>query len=73
VLHEFDKAGKYRLRILDGKGSPVLDVREYIKCEKFEGFTRRGIRIHDEAEADALIAALQSFKSKEYVNGVASS
>lgn len=52
--------GKYRVRLLqevnpDGSvGKASLDIREYITSEKFEGFTRRGLRIGDRAQLDLL-------------------
>jgi hypothetical protein len=50
VIREFPAIGKYRIRLLSGKeGSRVLDIREYVTGETFEGFTRRGVRL---AEAD---------------------
>jgi hypothetical protein len=50
VIREFPPIGKYRIRLLSGKeGQRVLDIREYVTGETFEGFTRRGVRL---AEAD---------------------
>lgn len=58
VLREFAPVGKYRVRLVHNPrrpGSPpVLDIREYVTAESFEGFTRRGIRIRDRAEMDLL-------------------
>jgi len=58
VLREFAPLGKYRVRLLQdprkpGTG-PILDIREYVSADTFEGFTRRGIRIRDRAELDLL-------------------
>lgn len=58
VLHEFPAIGKYRIRVLrKGSGDRVttsLDVREYVNSDKFEGFTRRGIRLSDPKDIKAL-------------------
>lgn len=57
---EFPPVGKYRIRLLQevkpngDVGEASLDIREYISDEKFEGFTRRGIRIGDRAQLDLL-------------------
>lgn len=58
VLREFSPLGKYRVRLLQdprkpGSG-PILDIREYVSTDTFEGFTRRGIRIRERAELDLL-------------------
>ena len=46
VVKEFDAIGKYRVRLLaTDNGTQVLDIREYVKNEDFEGFTRRGVRM----------------------------
>lgn len=59
VLREFPWVGKYRVRVLRVKGGTlVVDVREYIRDEKFEGFTRRGVRL-DLAQTMGLAAALK--------------
>jgi hypothetical protein len=58
VVREFPPLGKYRIRlVLNPKRpseAPVLDIREYISSETFEGFTRRGIRLGDRAQMDLL-------------------
>ncbi len=58
VLREFNPLGKYRVRLLvdpaKAGARPVLDIREYVSTQTFEGFTRRGIRISAKAELDAL-------------------
>ena len=58
LVREFPPLGKYRIRLLrnprrPGEG-PVLDIREYVSSNTFEGVTRRGIRIGDRAELDLL-------------------
>ena len=40
--------------------APALVEIEYVSSEKFEGFTRRGIRIGDRAQMDLLRDVLQS-------------
>lgn len=48
VLREFPPIGKYRIRLLSAPQhdvAPVLDIREYVSAETFEGFTRRGIQL----------------------------
>ena len=32
----------------------MLDIREYVSSETFEGFTRRGIRLADRGQVDIL-------------------
>ena len=61
VIREFPPVGKYRVRLLEDEKARkrVLDVREYISGESFEGFTRRGIRIADRAQVDLLRDALR--------------
>jgi hypothetical protein len=58
VIREFTPLGKYRVRLIRNprrpNESPVLDIREYVSAETFEGFTRRGIRIGDRAQMDLL-------------------
>lgn len=54
VLREFPPVGKYRVRLLQTNKSRVLDVREYVSSDTFEGFTRRGIRLSNRAELDLL-------------------
>ncbi len=64
VLREFTPLGKYRVRLVRNPKkpnvAPVLDIREYVSSEKFEGFTRRGIRIGDRAQMDLLRDVLQA-------------
>lgn len=58
VLREWPPLGKYRIRLLANSrnpaGDPVLDIREYVSADSFEGFTRRGIRIADRGHLDVL-------------------
>lgn len=58
VLREWPPIGKYRVRLLQNTrnpaGDPILDIREYVSADTFEGFTRRGIRIADRAHLDVL-------------------
>lgn len=69
VLREFPPLGKYRIRLVRaGKGrGPVLDIREYISSETFEGFTRRGIRIGARAELDLLRDVLKELLDSNMV------
>ena len=49
VLTNFENLGKYKVRLLKSEKTsapPMLDVREYITGDSFEGFTRRGIRLN---------------------------
>jgi hypothetical protein len=58
VVREFPPVGKYRVRLVHNPKrpdtDPVLDIREYVSSENFEGFTRRGIRLSDRAQIDLL-------------------
>lgn len=56
VLREFPPLGKYRIRLMLNvkTKAKVLDIREFISGETFEGFTRRGIRLTDRAQYDLL-------------------
>ena len=58
VVREFAPLGKYRVRLVRSpkrpNAEPTLDNREYVSTERFEGFTRRGIRIADRAQMDLL-------------------
>jgi len=46
VLREWPPIGRYRIRLIARPGKEtVLDIREYVEGESFEGFTRRGIAI----------------------------
>ena len=60
-VREYPSLGKYRVRLVANTRSgntkvskPVLDIREYVKAESFEGFTRRGIRLTDRTQLDLL-------------------
>jgi hypothetical protein len=46
IIKDFGSMGKLRLRLLETKTGPALDVREYVEAANFEGFTRRGIRLN---------------------------
>jgi hypothetical protein len=56
VIREFPPLGKYRIRLLSQPKTKtrILDIREFISSESFEGFTRRGIRLGDRAQVDLL-------------------
>lgn len=56
VVREFPPCSKYRVRLLENPKThqKVLDIREYVSSETFEGFTRRGIRLTDRASVDLL-------------------
>lgn len=58
ILREFPPVGKYRIRLVHNPKKPalepILDIREYVSSETFEGFTRRGIRLADRAQVDLL-------------------
>lgn len=66
VLKDFSSIGKYRVRLIKARRSkavPSLDIREYIKTETFDGFTRRGVRFVDAEQLDQLIKVLQEVKA----------
>jgi hypothetical protein len=56
VIREFPPIGKYRIRLVAHPKTreKVLDLREYVSLESFEGFTRRGIRLTDRAQVELL-------------------
>jgi len=58
VLCEFAPVGKYRVRLVKNPKKPalepVLDIREYVSSNTFEGFTKKGIRLADRAQIDLL-------------------
>jgi hypothetical protein len=56
VIREWPPVGKYRIRLVaqPKTQTKTLDIREYVSNETFEGFTRRGIRLSDRAQADLL-------------------
>lgn len=65
VLREYPSIGKYRIRVLQNtqKQSPkVVDIREFVSTEKFEGFTRRGVRIGSKEELGYLVATLADLR-----------
>ncbi len=69
LVREFPPLGKYRIRLLrnprrPGEG-PVLDIREYVSSNTFEGFTRRGIRLADRAELDLLRDVLREVLERD--------
>jgi hypothetical protein len=59
VTREFPAIGRYRVRILaQENGNQVLDIREYIQSDTFEGYTRRGIRLAVPQDLTALATIL---------------
>lgn len=58
VLREFPPVGRYRVRLTRNPRRPLdppaLDIREYIRSDTFEGFTRRGIRLASRADLEML-------------------
>ena len=58
IIDDLPSVGRYRVRLIrDAKKpgtDPVLDIREFVSSEKFEGFTRRGIRLSERAQMDLL-------------------
>jgi hypothetical protein len=58
VVKEFPPVGKYRVRLLRGEpgsvSEKILDIREYVSSQDFEGFTRRGIRLGARAQVEQL-------------------
>lgn len=58
VIREFPAVGKYRVRLVKGKDGNLLDVREYVDTNGFEGFTRRGIRL-SLSEVEALRESME--------------
>lgn len=50
---------RYRVRVIAGrKGRTALDIREYVKSDTYEGFTRKGIRIRSQKSIEQLLKAL---------------
>ncbi len=68
VVHEYPALGKYRVRILKKGRGTCLDVREFVTAEKFEGFTRRGVRLNG-AELVALEAAIKDARARGWFKG----
>lgn len=66
LIKEMRPVGKYRVRILHSKGGPILDIREYINDETFQGFTRRGIRLASRAELYLLRDILDQITVEEW-------
>lgn len=70
VLHEYPAIGKYRVRVVRNEtrraGGTMLDVREYIQSETFEGFTRRGIRLGSDRELAQLQEALEDAATHDW-------
>lgn len=65
VLKEFPPVGRYRVRLIQTKnGSRLLDVREFLTSEGFEGFTRRGIRLTELPMLDLLSDILSQVRSE---------
>ena len=63
VLQEAAIGERYKARIVEGKGGPVLDVREFVEANErstFQGFTRKGIRVK-QADAPALAGIVAKF------------
>jgi hypothetical protein len=60
VLQEFVPVGKYRIRLLKDpkRGVKTLDIREYATGDGFEGYTRRGIRLTENAQLRLLRDAI---------------
>jgi hypothetical protein len=62
VIAELPALGKYRVRLIANQkkpsAGPILDIREYVASDTFEGFTRRGIRLSDRCQVEALHAEL---------------
>ena len=73
VLREFPPIGKYRVRIVkNGRrqdATPVLDIREYVSADGFEGFTRRGIRLDNRAQLDMLRDILRECLEERLIEG----
>ena len=61
VIRELAPVSRYRVRVLEDDKSRkrVVDIREWILGDSFEGFTRRGIRLTDRAQVDLLRDALR--------------
>ena len=61
-IHEYPVIGKYRVRVLKKETSrtkqTMLDIREYVSADTFEGFTRRGVRLTAADEVHKLYEVL---------------
>ncbi len=65
VIKEFPALGRYRVRVLkSSRGAKALDIREYVNAEKFEGFTRRGIRLSAGDDCEKLKNILEEIDSQ---------
>jgi hypothetical protein len=73
LIHEYPEVGRYRVRVVrkqNGRGAvTALDVREYVRAEKFEGFTRRGIRLGSSDDLAKLRDALADAASRGWFAG----
>ena len=58
LLHEYPVIGRYRVRVILRDGVRAFDVREFVKTEKFEGFTRRGVSLTSKEEVESLLDCL---------------
>jgi hypothetical protein len=62
VIQEFPALGKYRIRLIANPkkpaAGPTLDIREFVATDRFEGFTRRGIRLGERKQLEDLQAIL---------------
>ena len=58
ILREFQPIGRYRVRWLRDSNhpdrEPMLDIREFVSSDSWEGYTRRGVTLHTRAEVDLL-------------------
>jgi len=61
VIRELGPVARYRIRVLedDKARKRVVDIREYLLSDSFEGYTKRGIRLTDRAQVDLLRDALR--------------
>lgn len=64
VVKEFPTVGRYRVRVLSANGTDgrLLDVREYVSSDGFNGFTRRGIRLSSVKEVSELMEILRQVR-----------
>ena len=58
LFFQMMRYGRGRVRLLRNpkhpQTEPSLDIREFVNNDRFEGFTRRGIRLSDRAQMDLL-------------------
>ena len=73
VVKEFPMVGRYRVRVLsaNGGGGGLLDIREYVTSDDFNGFTRRGIRFATMKEVVELAEVLRQVRDDNLLNGQA--